>query len=247
MSFWLRKERAEHMTWWQRHDRSSQIITQQVKGKKEAIAWVIGLGGWKRNREFEPPIQRFFRDLEQRLGRWTGNEFTPIHPTEHVEVAEALNKGKTQFQVHAIEVDTQSHEMAKTDLIGRRIPTRQIQNGILKEVIKPVPEHIANRIVFHGPGPAGNVFNTLPRKRPDVVTVFNLPGYYSEQEQTRLAEHLAGSLKPGGLILTNVRGQEEFVERLDAKLEKHVVELNQFGEPRIVAFRKPEQFAPASQ
>ncbi len=218
MGFWIRGERAERLTWSQRHEAANQFIAQHVQGKKQVTAWVIGLGGWKRNRESEQPIQRFFRDWEQRVARWTGHELTPTRPTEHVEVAQALKRGNVrQIEVNAIEVNPESLEMAKSQL----------------------PEEMMDHIVFHGPGPAGNAFKTFPRKRPDVVTAFNMPGYYSEEEQAQLAEHLADSLKPGGVILTNVLGQETFVERLAQRLTLNEIESNNVWKLPIVAFKKP--------
>lgn len=210
---------------------------------KPLSAWVIGVGG--------------------------GN----APATEHLEIALTLgNSGIRHYRVHALEPDEANLSVAKRalddfdgvpavfmahdsasrtyalkDLDEQREYIRQL-TGLKPTAGVPFRFHVSpevtRRITWHGPGKPGNVLRSTPAEKPDLVTCLNVAQHYGSKDQRALADRLADSLNPGGLLLTNQRADLNvpFIRRLENRLSDAVVleriPLVGSKEERLLAFHK---------
>jgi len=190
----LRKQCGTH-TFFGRNVYAMRWIREKFRGRENAVAWVVGIGGGKR------PVNT---------------------PTEHIEVAGMLRQaGVKDFHVFGCDINRKNMQAAITNLKEGRIELAQPDLGVIErsalsrhaqEISGPkarkpngwfkIPEAIRSRITLLKP-PQGNFFNSMPAKRPDLIMIFNTAGYYDKKRQEKLAKHLAEALAPGGIIVSN--------------------------------------------
>lgn len=212
-------------TWLGRHQAAMHFITGRFKGRTGRImAWVIGVGG----KPSESGSPQFV-------------------PTEHVEVAQALEKaGVRDFFLYAMEVSRQSIALVEEQLkTGSVKNARKGHLGIplaSRGVDVAVPRKMAEKMTLLGPGDSGDIFLVQPAQRPDVVTVFNVARSYHWRHQGQLGRTLAAALLEGGILLTNrTESQTVFIRALEERLGAPL-DLGPYpdlGKPgRVVAFAK---------
>ncbi len=212
-------------TWLGRHQAAMEFITKAFdKRKGRFVAWVIGIGG--KDAGVNPPA------------------FTP---TEHIEVAQALDKASVRdFRLYAMDISVQSIAMAREQLKTSRVKAARKGHPSLPKTAQgvdfAVPTSMAEKITLLGPGDAGDIFLIEPPQRPDAITVFNVARSYHQRHQKQLARRLADALLEGGILLTNkTESQTVFVRTLEELLGAplDLGPCPDLGKPgRIVAFRK---------
>ncbi len=214
-------------TWLGRHQAAMDFISEWFDNARHpgrVVAWVIGIGGKE------------------------GNENLPTFtPTEHIEVAQALEKAKAgDFCIYAMDIFEHSIAMATAQLRTNTIKAARKGHPKFPKTAQGVDFNVsravAEKIVLMGPGDAGDIFLTEPPEKPDVITIFNLARSYHRRHQTQLAKKLADALLPRGILLTNVtESQTAFIRTLEENLgvPEDLGPCPDLGKPgRIVVFTK---------
>jgi len=220
-------------TWLGRHQAAMEFITEKCKARSDTgriVAWVIGIGG-----------------------KETGVKPPAFTPTEHIEVAQALEKANARdFCLYAMDISVQSISMALEQLNTNKVKAARKGHPSLPKTAQgvdfAVPKNVAEKITLLGPGDSGDIFLSEPPKRPDVISIFNVARSYHRRHQTQLARKLAGALLENGILLTNrTENQTVFIRTLEELLGEPV-DLGpcpDLGKPgRIVAFRKTHEKGP---
>lgn len=240
-----------HTTWFGRHHEAFDFIERHfAKTATERVtAWVIGLGG-------APPWK------SERIG---------FNSTEHLEMYAALYRAKVRkFNVHATDISEDAIQRAKMQLQDNKIEVKTFSSAFqnptdakrrkLKEYAEkigiegnvenralgewPLTEFTRERFHFHGPGSAGNIFETTPRVRPNVVTCFNLAQYYGPDDQRKLAENIALAIHENGVVITTRQQSSTWFTRALTALLGSPEEIGEaHGEEKpqkiLAYFRKP--------
>ena len=212
-------------TWLGRHQAAMDYIAQTFKGHRgRIVAWVIGIGGKDGN--VNPPT------------------FTP---TEHIEVAQAMEKAKVgNVCLYAMDISENAIAMAAAQLKTRTVKAARKGHPSFPKTAQgvdfAVPRPMAEKIVLLGPGVAGDIFQSEPLERPDVITVFNVARSYHPKHQAQMGRKLANALRQYGVLLTNqTESQTTFIRTLQERLGS-AMDLGpspDLGKPgRIVAFEK---------
>ncbi|MFH0922448.1 MAG: hypothetical protein V1811_00140 [Candidatus Micrarchaeota archaeon] len=190
----LRKSYGTH-TVFGRNIHAMRWIREKFRGKPKTIAWVIGIGGGSR---------------------------AASTPTEHIEVASMLHQaGVKDFHVFGCDINRMKMLTAAKNLKDGKLKlarpnlsvdeqtalSQHSQSIFGPKAWRPngwfeIPEAIRRRITLLKP-PEGNIFQSMPAKQPDLITIFNSAGYYDKKRQEKLAENFAEALAPGGTIVTN--------------------------------------------
>ncbi len=214
-------------TWLGRHEAAMEFITRKFNGRHHAgrvVAWVVGIGG--KEAGVNPPA------------------FTP---TEHIEVAQALEKARVQdFVLYAMDISAQSIAMAQEQLNSNTVKAARKGHPSIPKTAQgvdfAVPEKLAEKTRLMGPGEPGDIFLNQPDKRPDVITVFNVARSYHRRHQAQLGRKLADALQNGGILLTNrTESQTVFIRTLEEYLgaPDDLGPCPDLGKPgRIVSFTK---------
>jgi len=214
-------------TWLGRHQAAIDFVSEKFNGGKHAgrvVAWIIGIGG---------------KGADQSTPTFT--------PTEHIEVAQALQKsGVREFVLYAMDISIPSIAMAQEQLKTNRVKAARKGHPSIPKTAQGVdlaiPETVAEKIRLMGPGDSGDIFLNQPAERPDVITVFNVARSYHRRHQTRLGIKLAEALLEDGILLTNrTESQTVFIRTLEEKLgaSEDLGPCPDLGKPgRIVAFQK---------
>ncbi|MBI5226254.1 hypothetical protein HY994_03370 [Candidatus Micrarchaeota archaeon] len=216
-------------TWLGRHLAAMVFITERFSKSATAhpgriVAWTIGIGG--KDAGVNPPA------------------FTP---TEHIEVAQALEKsGISDFRVYAMDISVQSIAMAREQLNSNTVRAARKGHPSLPKTAQgvdfAVPKVVAEKITLLGPGDAGDIFLNQPPQKPDIITVFNVARSYQRRHQAQLARKLADALQEGGILLTNkTESQTVFVRTLEENLGEpmDLGPCPDLGKPgRMVVFEK---------
>lgn len=198
-------------------------IPELMKGKKKAIAWVVGLGG--------------------------ASEHFPESPTEHIEVAEMLRlAGVKDYKVYAIDNRKEAIEAAKKDLEKGKIQSPikdgklmvgMVEGGVSRtdsgytEKPRFMEYHdwffekgkefdlseLRKKIVpLHIKPTEENAMLETPAERPDLIISFNTAVY--AHDQTEFAKTLCDALQSGGFLLTvNVMEEAWFRTELKKQLK----------------------------
>lgn len=214
-------------TWLGRHQAAMGFITEKFKEMRQSgrvVAWVIGIGG---------------KEGVENLPTFT--------PTEHIEVAQALEKSGVQdFVLYAMDISVQSIAMAKEQLESNTVKAARKGHPSIPKTAQgvdfAVPKKLAEKITLLGPGDSGDIFLAQPAKEPDVITVFNVARSYHRRHQIQLGRKLADALQNGGILLTNrTESQTVFIRMLEENLgePEDLGPCPDLGKPgRIVAFTK---------
>ena len=221
------------------------------EGREKVVAWVVGLGGPSLQLGFLHPTEHLEVAEMLRLGRV--KDYTvyasDINPLVTRIAEKDLKKGSVRIELARFTNPKVVRALGR--IFGFQDPTEK-RRAYAKELLGAdaekktvkfeMPEKTCNSIVLLGRKKGlGNALLETPARRPGLITCFNVAYHYDPEKQRILAENLAKSLAPGGILITETKSMEgafgdELLRRLPNASLKKV-----FGvEPTIhYIFRKP--------